>query len=352
MADRHTCVPLVGIFVAVTWGVTDLVRENRTLGRAATASAIGVLATLFAVTSVQTKYWTDAETLFHHALELTTDNWMAHKSLGLALALSGKERMEEAIPHFAEALRINPRHSDVHNNMAMALKATGRLEEAVEHYRPALARKPGAPIPLRNLITTLLQAGRGPEALELLRESERVRPGNAQQRGELVMPQLQAGTELSSRKDFAGAVLMFEQASALLSPLPPAGLLQWGTALLELNRYEEAAERFRIALDRDAQSGGAHLKLGFALSQLQRPAEAIGHCRQAYDKPGIRSGSFAWIGDIYRKNGVCREAAQVYGIISRGDPAYPAAAAGIAACAEDRGAPGGQGADRQAERAD
>ena len=117
MADRYTYVPLIGIFIAAAWGLADLTGENRTLRHAAAALAVVVLAGSFAVTRVQTGYWTDAETLFGHALEVTSDNWVAHNCLGISLAFKG--RMNEAVLHYAEALRINPRHSDIHNNMAL-----------------------------------------------------------------------------------------------------------------------------------------------------------------------------------------------------------------------------------------
>ena len=331
MADRYTYVPLVGIFIAAAWGLAGLAGESRARRRAAAVAAAGMLAALFGVTCVQAGYWVNAETVFGHALKVTSDNWMAHNCLGLAIAFSDDGRMAEAIPHFTEALRLNPRHSDLYNNLAMALKATGRLEEAVEQYRKSLQLKPGAPIPLRNLVVTLLRLDRIPEALDCLREARLPQSGGARERTELGMPVLQAGLDLIGRKDYPRAVLLFEQAAALVSPMPPEGLTQWGHALLQLSRYEEAADRFRSVLALDPDNGEAHFELGYALSQSQRPAEAIAHYRAAYGKRGVRGGSLVWVGDIYRRNGLCEEAMQVYAILPPGDPAYPAAASGIAA---------------------
>jgi tetratricopeptide (TPR) repeat protein len=296
MADRYTYVPLLGIFIAAAWGLAELVKGNPALRRAAAAAAAGVLAALLAVTRVQAGHWTDNEALFTHALAVTPENDLAQVQVGNIRLLQG--RLDEAVAHLEEAVRINPRVAESRNSLALALLRRGRTSEAFEH----------------------------------LREAQRIDPGNAQARSNLALTLIKTGMDLVGRKSFTEAVPLFEEASVLIGALPPEGLMQWGMALLQLNRYAEAADRFQSLLALDPESGEAHFELGYALSQLQRPAEAIPHYRKAYGKPGIRSASILWIGDIYRKGELCDEAVQIYNIIPPGDPAYPDAAAGIAAC--------------------
>jgi tetratricopeptide (TPR) repeat protein len=336
MADRYTYVPLLGLFIAAAWGLAALVQGNQRFSRAAAAAALAALAALAAATHAQTGTWKNAETLFRHALEVTSDNWMAHNGLGYTLARSGGQVTEEALAHFYAALQIDSSHPDIHNNLAMALKAAGRPEEALGHFQAALALKPSEFIPLKNLVVTLLQLDRAPEALSQVREVRRSPSNGIQEIKELGRPLLQAGMDRTGRRDYAVAVPLLEEASALLGTLPPECLLQWGIALLELNRFEEAAEKFSNLIAVDPQSGEAQFHLAYALSQLQRPAEALPHYRLAYGKPGVRSEAFVWIGDIYRKGDLCVEAVQVYSIIPPTDPAYPAAAAGTAACGGTR----------------
>ena len=140
------------------------------------------------------------------------------------------------------------------------------------------------------------------------------------------------GIELAQMKRYGEALPIFELAAAITRNVPEDMIFDWGMSLLKLERYKEAADRFQDFLALEPESGQAHLELGFALSQLQRPAEAIPEYQKAYGKPGITSDSIVWIGDIYRKGDLCGEAIQVYRIISPTDPAYPSAAAGISAC--------------------
>jgi len=295
MADRYTYVPLLGIFIAGAWGLAELGKGNGTLRRG-TAAAVALAALLF-VTRVQVGHWTDNETLFAHAVAVTPENDLAQFQIGNTYLLKG--RLDEAIAHLEKAVRINPRVAESRNSFALAL----------------------------------LRRGRAAEALEQLREAQRIEPGNAKAMSNLALTLLKSGMDLAGRNRFAEAAPLFEEASALLGDLPSECLMQWGIALLRLTRYAEAADRFRSLLARDPESGEAHFNLGFALSQIQRPAEAIPHYRKAYGRPGVRSESFIWIGDIYRKGELCDEAVQVYGIIPPGDPVYPNAAAGITACA-------------------
>ncbi len=84
MADRYTYLPQIGLAVAVTWLAAGLLaaRPRWRLPCAAVASL--VLLALIVCTSLQTSCWHDSKTLWSHALECTSDNWIAHHGLGCA----------------------------------------------------------------------------------------------------------------------------------------------------------------------------------------------------------------------------------------------------------------------------
>jgi Flp pilus assembly protein TadD len=67
---------------------------------------------------------------------LKPDYGLAHVGLGKVRREEG--RFEEAIRHFGDALRFDPRDADAHYHLATVLGLQGRLEEAVAHYRQAL----------------------------------------------------------------------------------------------------------------------------------------------------------------------------------------------------------------------
>jgi tetratricopeptide (TPR) repeat protein len=60
--------------------------------------------------------------------------------LGVALVNAG--RLQEAIEHYEQALRLKPDYVEAHNNLGAALANAGRLQEAIEHYQQALRLKP------------------------------------------------------------------------------------------------------------------------------------------------------------------------------------------------------------------
>jgi Flp pilus assembly protein TadD len=62
--------------------------------------------------------------------------------MGLALVRQGK--IDEAIKHFYEALKIRPDYAAVHNNLGAALAKQGRIEEATKHFSEAVRIKRNA----------------------------------------------------------------------------------------------------------------------------------------------------------------------------------------------------------------
>ena len=140
MADRFTYIPLIGLFIMVSWGVPELVQGWRQ-GRLALWVSVGVLLLgLMVCTWFQTRLWKNTIALFTQAVNVTTDNYIEHYSLGLALGREGK--IEESMKHFYGALRIKPDYAEAHNNLGVGLAKQGRVKEVVEHFSEALRINP------------------------------------------------------------------------------------------------------------------------------------------------------------------------------------------------------------------
>jgi tetratricopeptide (TPR) repeat protein len=122
MADRYTYLPLVGIAVAVTWGVSDAAARLPARRILLSIVACAAIVAQVALTSSQLRHWRDSEALFRHALAVTQDNHVAHSYLGAALLDRGETA--EAIAQFREALRLRSDLLTVTNNLAWLL-ATG-----------------------------------------------------------------------------------------------------------------------------------------------------------------------------------------------------------------------------------
>jgi tetratricopeptide (TPR) repeat protein len=140
MADRYTYIPLIGLFILIAWGVPDLMAAWRCRRVVLAISVAVALSGSTMCTWLQVRHWKNSITLFKHALNVIPDNALAHDALGIALAHQG--RLDEAIRHYSEALRLKT-YAETHINMGNALARQGRLDEAISSYSEALRLKPG-----------------------------------------------------------------------------------------------------------------------------------------------------------------------------------------------------------------
>jgi Flp pilus assembly protein TadD len=203
-ADRYTYVPLIGLFVSLVWGGWELVRHWRRSARACVAAAVAAAIVLcVALTRQQLGYWTDAEALFRHALAVTRDNWMAHNNLGTALYRQG--RYEEAILHFQECVRLQPRYPPGHLNLGNAFNRTGHVDESIRAYQTGLDLKPEEAEAQYSLATLLIGKGLPEEAIRHFQEVLRLQPNHAEAHNNL-------GTVLYQQGRTAEAIGQFQEA--------------------------------------------------------------------------------------------------------------------------------------------
>jgi tetratricopeptide (TPR) repeat protein len=139
-ADRYTYLPLIGVFIAVVWGVADLVSTRPTLKQPLIAVTAAVLAACAVITWIQLGFWADGETLFRHALAVTHENSLANNELGMAL--NEQQRFDEAIPFFREAVRIRPGYVDARVNYGNNLARRGQVTAAIKQWEEAVKLAP------------------------------------------------------------------------------------------------------------------------------------------------------------------------------------------------------------------
>ena len=174
MADRYTYIPLIGLFILIAWGTSDMVKRWR-YGRTALGTTMGLaVLCLIVVSWLQVRHWKDSISIFTHTINAVADNYGAHNRLGVALEKSG--RQEEAIGHYSEALRIAPRYGDAHNNLGRIMAAKGRLDAAIDHFRQALRARPGWALVHYNLGVAKASQGRFDEAVRHFSESLKRKP--------------------------------------------------------------------------------------------------------------------------------------------------------------------------------
>jgi tetratricopeptide (TPR) repeat protein len=177
MADRYTYVPLIGIVIMVAWGIPEVLKKWRHRNAALATVAVITLSIFSYVTWKQVGYWQNSTTLFKHTLEKTTNNPIMLNNMGNVL--EGEGRLDEAISHYTEALRIDPNLADSYNNIGLALTKRGRPDEAVPNFLKAIRINPNHAAAHYNLGTVLASRGKLDEAIYHFRECVRIKPDHA-----------------------------------------------------------------------------------------------------------------------------------------------------------------------------
>jgi Flp pilus assembly protein TadD len=143
LADRWAYVPMIGLFVALVWGVEQRFAKTAMPSKGLVLTGLAILGVLAATTFRQVTIWQNSLTLFQHAVQVDPNNDVAHNNLGAAFYQSGKT--ERALYHFIEALRIQPGYQAAHDNLDACMVSMGYGENLVTKTRQLIGLKPGIP---------------------------------------------------------------------------------------------------------------------------------------------------------------------------------------------------------------
>ena len=177
MADRYTYIPLIGLFVMISWGGADLLKKWKFQKSIIMVLSIVLIIFYAGLTWKQAGYWKNSITLFQHALAVTDNNSSMHYNLGNVLAETG--RSEEAMYNYQQAIEIRPNFVDAHNNLANVYVQQGKTDAAIEQYYKVLALKPDYAGAQYNLGIALDDQGQTQEALPYFLSALKGMPDNA-----------------------------------------------------------------------------------------------------------------------------------------------------------------------------
>ncbi|MGO9587267.1 MAG: tetratricopeptide repeat protein [Limisphaerales bacterium] len=277
MADRYTYIPSIGLFILVVWGVNDFLNW-RPHWRRITAFAGGVaLAGCLVGTEIQLGYWENSIKLFRHAIEATTDNFVAYTCLGetlsdlgmkpealmlcaeavkiaptspvaqfnFGMALLRNNRLDEALAHLDAAARLAPHNSEIQYNLGLVLLLHNKPDEAASYFAAALVERPDFAEAHRRLAQALSQQNKSKEVISHYREALRLKPDFADALNELAwilatVPDagLRSGTE---------AVPLAKRACELAPNRQAAFLTTLSAAYAETGRFSDAIATAKTA---------------------------------------------------------------------------------------------------------
>jgi len=180
LADRYTYVSLIGLFLALVWGVFEFSAKWRY--RSAWLWGIG-LATVICLSLtawVQAGYWRNSVTLFEHALKATKGNYIAMNNLGFVYLSNGE--IDKGISRFKEAIKVKPKYAPLYHNMGIGLYFKGQYEESIAYLTKAQKMSFRNDENFRYLGDAYIKTGRDHLALEAYRSALKINDKNEQAR--------------------------------------------------------------------------------------------------------------------------------------------------------------------------
>jgi cytochrome c-type biogenesis protein CcmH/NrfG len=270
-ADRYTYLPQIGLYIAVVWAVADLTvswGHRRIILSTAAILTIGVLTWR---AWIQTSYWRDSETLFRHALAVTTNNDVAENNLGIVFLRQGK--LDEAISLLQAAVDLRPDNSPAHENLAKALLQKGEVADALTHYQKLLELQPDN-IEVHNIVgTVLIQQGRIREGVEEWQKVLAIQPDNGNALSNLAW--VFATSPDDSLRDGAKAVRLAEEALRISGSRIPIIFRTLAAAYAESGHFSQAIQTAQQGIELANSQGNSglatELQGNIGLYQEQRP---------------------------------------------------------------------------------
>ena len=268
-AEHRMYLPLAAIATGVVLGVEAAADRwvapaaRRTAALAALlALAAGALA---AATAARNADYRTELGLWLDTIAKRPRSAVAQANVGKALL--ERHRLAEALPHCAEAVRLDPAKPAAHYNLGMAFEEQERWADALGEFAAAAAINPKLYLAQFRAGRILDRLGRWADAERFLRLALSNEPDLPEAHGGL-------GVALAGEGRQGEAVEEFERALRL-QPDQPDVEFDLGLALAGQGRLEEAVRHYAAAARLQPDHGQAQQNLGVGLAQLGRPAEAL-----------------------------------------------------------------------------
>jgi len=285
-ADRYTYLPHIGLFLLAVWLTADVLAVRQSRLRFAVATAVVIIIALSWAAFIQTSYWRNSETLWTHALAVTSDNDVAHNNLGYLCVDHGE--LDQAISHFESAARIRSGKRDAHYdvgsafvqmNLADALARKGRSDEAMVHYEEAIRLQPNYADAYYNRGNVLFAKGRIDEAIADWEKTLQIQPNDADAHTGL-------GNALLGKGSLQEAIAHYEKALALAPEDPHSrNNVAWVLATAPDASIRDGARAVGFAQAAVQLTGGREPRflrtLAAAYAESGRFSEALAVAQQA-----------------------------------------------------------------------
>ena len=233
-ADRYTYIPMIGLSIAVVWGISEALTP---WPRIQAVLAAAVVAVSLALGWHQVQYWRDSVSLYQHAIDVIPDNYLARYNLAAVLEAQGKT--DEAVAQLREAVRLRPYYVPARAELGQLLAGQGHADEGLQELQTAVKLRPADPAAHFRLGSVLGSLGRTAEAAAEFSQVVRLQPNNADAHYNL------------------------------------------GLALAQEEQLQEAAGEFSTTVGLQPDDAAAHFNLGIVLARQGKTDAAIAQFSEA-----------------------------------------------------------------------
>jgi len=209
LADRYTYLPLIGVFIMITWGMFDMLKKLKYHRMIFCFLTLGSLIFFIIVSVHQLKFWQDSISVFSRSVAVSKKNNQMHYNLGIAY--KDKRLYDKAIDNFNKAIEICPGDPTIHNNLGIALVLKGRSKEAVVEFKRTLQLQPNHAGAHNNLGVVLYRAGETEDAIQHLKKAIILVPDYANAHYYLALSLQRKGSLKEAEVHFRKAVAINKQ---------------------------------------------------------------------------------------------------------------------------------------------
>jgi tetratricopeptide (TPR) repeat protein len=256
MADRYTYIPIIGLFIIVAWGTSDLFKKWHYQKAFVSVFSVIVLSALAVCTSYQLRHWKNAITLFEHTVNVTKNNYQAENNLGTAFV---RVDLNKAVFHYKKALKIKPDNVMALYNLGTAFLKEGKSDEAVLYFTKALKINPQKADARMNLANVLFMQGKYDEAVFHYNEILKIYPENADAHYNLA-------NVLASQVKLDEAVSHFKEALRI-NPEYSKAHYNIGNTFFKQGKIKEAVTHYSEVIKIRPDYVQAYNKIGLILAQ-------------------------------------------------------------------------------------
>ncbi|MGC2352201.1 MAG: tetratricopeptide repeat protein, partial [Candidatus Udaeobacter sp.] len=301
-ADRYTYLSQIGLYILLAWAIPDTCRAsvsdaNRTgtvfRRNALQRRILGVTASVAIIllawcARIQASYWRNGETLWSHAIAVTSDNFTAYNGLGQFLLDHG--HLDEATDQLHIALKINPKYPIARMNLGIALLKKGRADEAIAQFQTVLEDYPNDANAYDNMGTALLKKGDSQSAIRAYEKALSIQ-------SRYPSAHFGLGMALDDSGRVGEAIAHYQEAVREDPDFAEAYYLL-GNDLFRASRIDAAIAAYEQALQSRPVYPEVENNVGLALLKEGHPGEAIAHWENALaNEPDfvLALNSLAWV---------------------------------------------------------